>query len=51
MIVEILHYSHGRAAVMLRALFTVKEIEARLLRHHLHVAKAFHARMLEPDPG
>jgi len=51
MVVEILHDSHGRAAVMLRALFTVKEIEARLLRHHLHVAEAFHARMLEPDPG
>jgi hypothetical protein len=51
MVVEILHDSHGRAAVMLRALFTVKEIEARLLRHHLHVTKAFHARMLEPDPG
>jgi hypothetical protein len=50
-VVEILHDSHGWAAVMLRALFTVKEIEARLLRHHLHVPQAFHARMLEPDSG
>ena len=51
MVVEILYDSHGRPAVMLRALFTVKEIETRLLSHHLHVAEAFHARMLESDPG
>ena len=50
-VVEILHDSHGWAAVMLRALFTVKEIEARLLCHHLHVPQAFHTRMLEPDSG
>jgi hypothetical protein len=50
MVVEILNDSHGRAAVMLRALFTVKEIETRLLSHHLHVSEAFHSRMLEPDP-
>jgi len=51
MVVEILHDSHGWAAVMLRAFFTVKEIEARLLRHHLHVSQAFHPRMLEPNSG
>jgi hypothetical protein len=41
----------GSSTVLQGGLFSVKEIETRLLREHLHVSKSLNPGLLEPDPS